>query len=153
MQAIQAKNIDEYIQHFPTEVQEMMRQLRAIIKKAAPDAEETISYGIPCFRSNGRYLIYFAGYQRHIGIYPVPINEDFEKDYAMFKTSGKGTLQLPLDRRVPVRLIVKIVKFRLKENTRKALEKRSRSAIKTNIERKSGTQRKNIARSGRKNRT
>ena len=139
MQSIQAKNIDEYIRHFPAEVQEMMKQLRAIIKKAVPDAEETISYGIPCFRSKGRYVIYFAGYQHHIGIYPVPINNvEFEKEYSKFKTSGKGTLQLPLNEPIPVDLITKIVKFRLKENAKKALERRPKSAAKASTKRNSG---------------
>jgi uncharacterized protein YdhG (YjbR/CyaY superfamily) len=139
MQSIQAKNIDEYIEHFPTEVQEMMKQLRGIIKKAAPNAEETISYGIPCFRSEGRHLIYFAGYQHHVGIYPVPTNNaELEKEYGNFKTSGKGTLQLPLSEPVPEGLITKIVKFRLDENARKALEKRPKSNAKANSKRNSG---------------
>jgi uncharacterized protein YdhG (YjbR/CyaY superfamily) len=91
--------------------------VRATIKKVAPEAEETISYAIPTFKLNGRYLVYFAGCKNHIGLYPVPTAEKtFEKDLSSYKTSGKGAIQFPLDKPLPLKLISKIVKFRIKEN-------------------------------------
>jgi uncharacterized protein YdhG (YjbR/CyaY superfamily) len=114
-------NIDEYIAGFPGHTQTMLQQIRAIIKKAVPRAEETISYGIPSFNLDGRYLIYFAGYKKHIGVYPVPVgNAEFEKEFSAYKTSGKGAIQFPLDRPLPLDLISKIVKFRAKMNLEKA---------------------------------
>src|SRR5262245_45162039 len=123
--------IDDYIAAFPSQVQKGLEQIRAIVKKTVPRAEEAISYGIPAFNINGSYLVYFAGYKKHISIYPVPSgNKEFEKDFASYNTSGKGTIQFPLDKPIPVSLVTKIVKFRLKENaaktaTRKATPKRS----------------------------
>jgi len=114
------KDIDEYIAGFPEETQKHLEQIRTTIKKAVPDAEEAISYGIPTFNLNGHYLIYFAGYKKHIGVYPVPGgNKEFEKDFARYYTSGKGTIQFPLDKSMPLGLIKKIVKFRVKKIRRK----------------------------------
>lgn len=111
------KNIDEYIDGFPKDTQNMLMQVRQTIKATVPQAEETISYGMPTFKLNGHYLIYFAGYKNHIGLYPVPANnKGFEKDFSAYKTSGKGTIQFPLDKPVPVELIKKILKYRLNEN-------------------------------------
>ena len=117
------QNIDEYLAGFPNHTRNMLQQIRSTIKKTVPEAEETISYGIPSFNLDGRYLIYFAGYKKHIGVYPVPAgNTEFEKEFSSYKTSGKGAIQFPLDRPIPLDLIRKIVKFRLKmnlENTKK----------------------------------
>jgi uncharacterized protein YdhG (YjbR/CyaY superfamily) len=119
-------NIDEYISSFGDKTKKALEQVRAAIKKVAPDAEETISYAIPCFKLNGKHLIYFAGYKHHIGLYPVQTeNKAFEKDLFAYKTSGKGTLQLPLDKAMPSNLITKIVKFRIKENLEKAEKKKT----------------------------
>jgi uncharacterized protein YdhG (YjbR/CyaY superfamily) len=107
--------IEEYIAAFPKDTQEILELVRANIKKAAPKTEETISYGIPCFTLNGKYLVYFAGYKKHIGLYPVPRKKEFEKDFSNYKTSGKGAIQFPLDEPMPLALIRKIVKFMLKE--------------------------------------
>jgi uncharacterized protein YdhG (YjbR/CyaY superfamily) len=108
--------IDEYIAGFPDHVQEILQKIRAAIREAAPDAEETISYKIPTFNLNGRYLIYFAAYKKHIGMYPVPTgNAAFRVEIAPFQ-AGKGTLQFPLDRPIPYGLITKVVKLRIKEN-------------------------------------
>ena len=96
------------------------------LKKLLPKAEEAISYGIPAFNLNGRYLIYFAGYKKHIGLYPVPSgNKIFEKDFAPYNTSGKGTIQFPLDKPMPISLVTKIVKFRMKENSEKEKSKKA----------------------------
>ncbi len=120
------KDIDEYIARFPLDTQEILEQIRVTIKKVVPEAEETISYGIPTFNLNGTYLIYFAAYKKHIGFYPVPRAIDqVDKDFASYKTSGNGTIQFPLNKPVPLNLIIKLVKFKVKENVEKA-EKRNK---------------------------
>src|SRR5688572_23509163 len=130
MTTAKPKNIDDYIAGFPEHTRKGLEQIRATIKKAAPNAEEAISYGIPTFNLNGHYLIYFAGYKKHIGVYPVPSgNKTFEKDFAPYNTSGKGTIQFPLDKPVPISLVTKIVKFRMKKNSEK--EKSKKAAPKT----------------------
>ncbi len=118
-------SIDEYIAGFPEQTQRGLKQIRSIVRKNVPAAEEGISYGIPTFNINGSYLVYFAGYKKHISIYPVPSgNKEFEKDFAPYNTSGKGTIQFPLDKPIPVSLVTKIVKFRLKENEAKTKSKK-----------------------------
>lgn len=80
---------------------------------------------MPAFNLNGHYLIYFAAYKKHIGLYPVPgDNKAFEKDFAPYYTSGKGTVQFPLDKPMPLGLVTKIVKFRVKENSEKEKSKK-----------------------------
>ena len=119
-----ANNIDEYIAGFPKEIQKTLKLIRAAIKKVAPDAEETISYAIPTFTLNGHYLIYFAGYKNHVSIYPAPRgNEDFKDELSQYK-GGKGTVQFPLDKPIPLNLLGRIVKFRIKENLKKASAKK-----------------------------
>jgi uncharacterized protein YdhG (YjbR/CyaY superfamily) len=128
MVATKPTTIDEYIAAFPDDVQKKLEQVRTTIKKAAPGAEERISYGIPAFNLNGQYLIYFAGYKKHIGMYPVPGGvKEFEKDFAPYYTSGKGTIQFPLDKPMPAGLIKKIVKFRINNNAEKAKKKRQKN--------------------------
>lgn len=115
MKATQINTIDEYIAGFPEEMQVILNKVRATIKKAAPDAEETISYSMPAFKQNG-YLAYFAAYKNHIGFYPIPpATEKFREELSAYKT-GKGSVQFPLDQPMPLTLISKIVKYRLKEN-------------------------------------
>jgi uncharacterized protein YdhG (YjbR/CyaY superfamily) len=117
------QNIGEYIAGFPKDVQEILEKIRITIKKAAPDAEETISYKMPTFNLNGHYLVYFAAYKKHIGFYPAPIgNADFAEELSLYE-SGKGTLKFLLDKPIPFRLITKIVKFRVQENLARAEEK------------------------------
>jgi uncharacterized protein YdhG (YjbR/CyaY superfamily) len=114
------QNIDEYIAGFPKEVQLILEKIRTTIKKAAPKAVETISYKMPTFNLNGQYLVYFAAYKKHIGLYPVPTGDEaFNEEVAKYQ-AGKGTLQFPLDRPIPYKLISKIVKVRAKENAAKA---------------------------------
>jgi len=120
MTSIKPNNINEYIAGFPTTTQKILKQVRATIKKAAPAAKEKISYGIPTFTLNDRYLIYFAGFKNHISLYPAPRgNEIFKKELSGYK-GGKGTVQFPLDKPMPLDLITRIVKFKLKENSEKA---------------------------------
>jgi uncharacterized protein YdhG (YjbR/CyaY superfamily) len=117
------KDIDGYIATFPNDVQEILEKIRMTIRKAAPDAEEIISYQIPSFTLKGKYLIYFAAYKKHIGLYPAPRGiEKFKKELSLYG-SGKGTLKFPLDKPIPFNLISRIVKFRAKENLETAEEK------------------------------
>ena len=119
-----ATTIDEYIAEFPPDVQKKLQQVRAIIRETAPEATETISYAIPTFDLNG-HLIHFAGFKNHIGLYPTPSGiKEFEDELAPYK-SGKGSLQFPLDRPLPLDLISRIVEFRVLENTTKAAKRRS----------------------------
>lgn len=109
-----ATSIDEYIASFPKEIQVQLKQMRAIIHKAAPQAEEKISYGMAAFTLKGKNLIYFAGYKNHVGLYGVSASPEFKTDFAAYKTSGKGTIQFPIDKPLPVTLITRIVKHRIK---------------------------------------
>ena len=114
------KNIDEYIAGFPHDVQEILEKIRLTIRKAAPDAEETISYQIPTFTLKGKYLVYFAAYKKHIGLYPAPRGiEKFKKELSVYG-GAKGSVRFPLDKPIPFDLISKIVKFRVKENLERA---------------------------------
>ena len=109
-----AESIDDYIATFPTDVQSPLQQVRRAIAKAAPGAEEAISYRIPTFKVNGRYLIYFAGYKNHIGLYPVHADgAEFTPAMARY-ASGKATLKFPLDEPLPLDLIAQVVKAKLR---------------------------------------
>lgn len=110
-----AKNIDEYIAGFPKDVQKMLKDIRATIKKAAPKAEEAIKYAMPTFVLHGN-LVHFAGYKNHIGFYPAPMGiEAFKKELSVYE-GGKGSVQFPLDKPMPLALIAKIVKYRVMMN-------------------------------------
>jgi uncharacterized protein YdhG (YjbR/CyaY superfamily) len=118
-----SKNIDEYIAGFPHDVQEILEKIRTTIRKAAPEAEETISYQMPTFTLKGKYLIYFAAYKKHVGLYPAPRgNAEFNEELSVYK-AGKGTVRFPLDKPIPFDLISQIVKFRAKENLERAQAK------------------------------
>ncbi len=119
-----AKNIDEYIKSFPKDIQKILEQLRATIKKAAPAAEEKISYAMPTFVLNGN-LVHFAAYKNHIGFYPSPSPIEVFKDDLTGYTTSKGAIQFPIDRPLPFDLITKIVRFRVKENLDKAAQKKT----------------------------
>lgn len=110
-----AQNVDAYIAEFSYETAAKLNELRGLIKKLAPTAEESISYAIPTYKLNGM-LVHFAGYANHIGFYPGAGGiAEFAEELTGYKTS-KGTVQFPLDQPLPVRLITKIVKFRIKQN-------------------------------------
>lgn len=109
-----AGTIDEYIAGFPVETQKVLQELRALIRASAPDATETISYAIPTFDLNGRHLVHFAGYERHVGLYPTPTGaEAFKEELRSYKT-GKGSVQFPLGQPLPTGLIRRIVEFRVR---------------------------------------
>jgi uncharacterized protein YdhG (YjbR/CyaY superfamily) len=109
------ENIDDYIGDFPTDVQRILRKLRSAIKKAAPQAKETISYRIPTFTLRG-YLVHFAAFKDHVSLFPTssPMKA-FKRALSPYKVS-RGTIQFPLDRPLPLTLVGRIVKFRVKEN-------------------------------------
>ncbi|HLQ41913.1 MAG TPA: DUF1801 domain-containing protein [Thermoplasmata archaeon] len=112
----QFKTIDAYIQTLPKDVQTILQKVRKTIQEAAPDAVETISYQMPTFKLNGKGLVYFAAYEKHIGFYPIPSGmKAFEKQLAPYK-QGKGSVQFPIDQPIPYDLVRRIVVFRAKEN-------------------------------------
>ena len=130
---IHFSSIDEYIESFPVDIQEIMRKLRGTIKAAVPDAGEKISYNMPTFTLKGKYLVYFAGWKNHIAFYGAPKgNPELNEDLTAYE-SGQGTLQFPYEKPIPWELITKIVKFRAAENR----EKTGRKNIKP---KKSGNQ-------------
>lgn len=110
------KTVDAYIDAFNEPVRTKLAEMRQLISKAAPEATEGIGYGMPGYKYLGRPLVYFAGYAGHIGFYATPTgHEAFKKELAAYKT-GKGSVQFPLDKKLPATLIRRIVAFRLKEN-------------------------------------
>ena len=112
---VNPKNIDEYIAAFPADVQKILQQIRSLIQKAAPQAEETIKYAIPTFTLEGINMVHFAAFKNHIGFYPTPTGiEGFKKELSAFK-GAKGSVQFPLDKPMPLALITRIVKFRVRE--------------------------------------
>lgn len=112
------RDIDEYIASFSPEVQTILEKIRSTIRRAAPDAQETISYKIPAFTLNG-IVVYFAAFKKHIGLYP-PVKGDAKLQKAISPYAGeKGNLQFPLDQPMPYRLIERIVKLRVKQNMSK----------------------------------
>ena len=112
-------NIDDYISQFPGEVQAILEKLRATIRSAAPDAKEVISYQMPAFKQHG-ILVYFAAWKQHIGLYP-PIHGDEALEKAVARYAGpKRNLQFPLDEPMPLKLIERIVKMRVKQDNDKA---------------------------------
>ena len=121
--ATKFKTVDQYVSAFPTDVRDLLKDLQMTIKKAAPRAEEVISYNMPAFKWNG-ILVYFAGYKNHIGFYPGASGiAAFRKKLAGYK-SAKGSVQFSIDKPLPLELVIKIVKFRAKENLEKAKRKK-----------------------------
>lgn len=118
--------IDEYIKGFPVKTQKHLKQMRSTIKKAAPLAEEHFSYRMPAYKYLG-VLVYFAGYNHHIGFYPgTKVISAFQKEITKYK-NAKGSVQFPLDQPLPTTLITKMTKFRAKENLAKSEAKKIKS--------------------------
>lgn len=116
------KTVDEYLATFPPATKTLLKKIRATIKAAAPQADEIISYGIAGYKYHG-ILIYFAGFTNHVSIYPAPrSHEIFKQELAGYK-GGKGTVQFPLDKPIPLKMITWIVQFRAKENAEKTKKK------------------------------
>jgi len=123
-----ASTIDEYIAEFPPEIQEKLHEMRSLIRSAAPDATETISYAIPTFDLNGQHLVHFAAFKDHIGFYPTGSGtEGFEEELKAYK-GGKGTVQLPLGAPLPADLIRRIVESRIHQTATRAAAKKRGSA-------------------------
>lgn len=115
-----AKNIDEYIAEFPPETQRVLEEVRALIRATAPDATETISYAIPTFDLNGKHLVHFAGYEKHIGFYPTGSGiEAFKEEIRDYKSST-GAVQFPLGQPLPRDLIRRMVEFRVEATAGKS---------------------------------
>lgn len=115
--------VDNYINGFPEDVRKILQQVRETIRKAAPEASETISYAMPTFVLNGN-LVHFAAFKNHIGFYPVPSGiEAFKEEISVYK-GAKGSVQFPIDKPMPLDLIERIVKFRVQENLQKGVKKK-----------------------------
>jgi uncharacterized protein YdhG (YjbR/CyaY superfamily) len=111
--------VDEYVASFPPEPREILEKVRRTMRSAAPGTEETISYGIPTFTLDGRYVIYFAGWKRHISIYPIPRGDEaLQRDLAPY-VAAKGTLRFPLDKPIPYDLIERLTTAAIRARTAK----------------------------------
>ena len=109
------RTMDEYIGSFPKDVQEKLESIRKLVAKLAPDAQEKISYQMPTFYLNGN-LVHFAAFQNHIGFYPTPHGiSEFQDELSKYK-NGKGSVQFQLDEPLPMKLIERIVKYRIQKN-------------------------------------
>jgi len=118
------KNIDDYIGSFPLDIQKILKLVRRTVKKAAPQAEEIISYNMPLYKWNGM-LVSFAAWKKHIGIYPTPkTTGELKKKLTPYEGS-KSTLKFPVDKPIPLDLIAEVVKLRMKENLAKGKVKTS----------------------------
>jgi len=116
-------SVDQYISSFPPNIQEILEQIRKTIKEAAPNAEEVISYQMPAYKLNGM-LVYFAAFKKHIGFYPVSSAiAAFKQELSIYK-GAKGSVQFPIDKPMPLELISRIVKFRVKESMEKVKAKK-----------------------------
>jgi uncharacterized protein YdhG (YjbR/CyaY superfamily) len=119
--------IDAYIAAFSPEVQTLLQQIRQVIHETLPGLGETISYGMPTFTLNGKYLVYIAAHKKHIGLYPAPTGvEEFQEAIARYG-GGKGTLKFPFDQPMPFDLIRTIVQFRAREQAEKAAAKEKKA--------------------------
>ncbi len=123
MQKTEIKTVEEYIAGFPTDIQIILQKVKETIQKAAPEAVEVISYGMPAYKLNG-ILVYFAAYKKHIGFYPTASGiEAFQSELAPFKWA-KGSVQFPFDQPISFRLIDKMVRYRVRENLQKLILKK-----------------------------
>jgi len=120
------KTIDEYISASPKEVQDILQKVRATIRQAALDAQETIDYQMPTFKLKGKNLVHFAAHKKHIGFYPTPSGIEKFKDEISAYAWAKGSVQFPLDQPIPYDLIRRITEFRVKENLEMATIKKKK---------------------------
>ena len=113
-------SINEYVSTLPENAQKAMGEIIAAIKDNVPNAEEHISYNMPAFKVNGEYFVHFSAWKNHIGMYPIPAgNEAFQKQIEPYR-SAKSSLNFPLDKPMPIKLIEKVIKFRIAENLKSA---------------------------------
>ncbi|MFN5711177.1 MAG: iron chaperone [Bacteroidota bacterium] len=114
-------DIETYIQQFPDEVQEILQTIRKLINDNAPGANEHFAYGMPAFKLYKKPLVYFAAFKNHIGFYATPSGHtEFQEELSKYR-HGKGSVQFPLDKPIPYKLIERIVKFRVTENYDRAI--------------------------------
>ena len=124
------KSMDEYIASFPENVRKILEEIRNAIKATVPEAEEYISYNMPAFKVNGEYFAHFAAWKTHIGMYPIPAgNKAFQKEIVKYR-GAKSSLNFPIDKPMPLKLIGKVVKFRIAENLKNAKLKEKESHFK-----------------------
>ncbi len=110
-----SNSVEGYIKSFDKEVQERLNSIRHLVKKIVPDAEEGKSYGIIGFKINGRYLLYLGGFKNHISIYPFPSGSEEFKDVGKKYKTAKGTVQFPHTHPIPIEIVKRVIKYRLKE--------------------------------------
>lgn len=114
--------IDEYISTFPADIQTILEKMRQVIQKAAPEATEAMSYGMPTFNLNGRHLVFFAGWKHHISLYPIPAGDEaFQEKLSHYKRA-RGTIQFPLDKPIPYDFVEEIVTHLMKETPEKEVK-------------------------------
>ncbi len=114
--------IDEYIASFPGEMQAVLEQVRQAIYHAAPQAVETMSYGMPTFDLNGKHVVFFAGWKHHISLYPLPAGDEaFQQELSRYKI-GRGSVQFPLDKPIPYEFVEHIVILLLRESPEKEIK-------------------------------
>ncbi len=112
-------SVEAYLESFPKNLQLLLNKVREVVKKNAPKATESITYGMPAYKTHGKPLVYFAGFKNHIGFYATPTgHEAFQEVLSQYK-QGKGSVQFPLDQSIPFDLIAKIILFRVTENEQK----------------------------------
>ena len=110
--------IESYINTFTESTQEILQNIRKLIQENAPGAEEIFAYGMPCYKTNSKPLVYFAAFNNHIGFYATPPGHaEFREELSKYK-QGKGSVQFPLDQPIPYNLIVRMVQFRVNENNK-----------------------------------
>lgn len=112
------EEVENYIAQFPGEVQDILRRVRELVKAHAPDAEESIAYGMPAYKTHKKPLVYFAAFKSHIGLYATPSGHSAFKEELSHYKQGKGSVQFPLNQTIPYDLIEKILRFRVEENRR-----------------------------------
>ncbi len=121
------KSVDEYIAGFSPEVQAILRRVREVVRGAAPQAQEVISYRMPALKQNG-ILVYFAAFKGHIGLYP-PVSGDAQIQRAIAPYAGeKGNLRFPFTRPIPYDLIARVTEFRAKQDSAKAATRRKKAS-------------------------
>ena len=122
--------VENYIGQFPEDIQAKLQKIRALIKDTAPDADESMAYGMPAYKTYKKPLVYFAAFQNHIGFYATPSgHEEFKEELSSYK-QGKGSVQFPLSQDIPYYLIERMVKFRVEENKSQAALKLKRKGTK-----------------------
>lgn len=128
MESKKPQTVDEYIASFPPDMQQKLQQVRQTVRKAAPDAEETIGYGLATYKLHGN-LVHFGGFKSHIGFYPAPRGIEAFKDELSKYKGAKGSVQFPADEPMPLDLIKRMVVFRVKENMELQSAKQVKKAL------------------------